>query len=276
MKEKIFRIIAIIILIGVVIYLFATRIGTHDIHVNEIKITSDTINTVHGLKIVQISDIYFGNTTTIDDIVDLKNKVNLTKPDIIVFTGNMFNNTVPTDDDVSKIIDNINSMTSTYGKYIVSGKNDINNDYFTKVVDGCKLTLIDDTFDTIYNKNNESIIIAGLQYKELTSDYQKVNDAITAISNQTANYKILITNYADNINSINYSGFNMVMAGNTLGGIINLPLIRNIFLKNNVYKDSVYKLSNTTLYISNGIGTDTVPLRLFDRPSINFYRIVKQ
>lgn len=276
MKEKIFRIIAIIILIGVVIYLFATRIGTHDIHVNEIKITSDTINTFHGLKIVQISDIYFGNTTTIDDIVDLKNKVNLTKPDIIVFTGNMFNNTVPTDDDVSKIIDNINSMTSTYGKYIVSGKNDINNDYFTKVVDGCKLTLIDDTFDTIYNKNNESIIIAGLQYKELTSDYQKVNDAITAISNQTANYKILITNYADNINSINYSGFNMVMAGNTLGGIINLPLIRNIFLKNNVYKDSVYKLSNTTLYISNGIGTDTVPLRLFDRPSINFYRIVKQ
>jgi len=276
MKEKIFRIIAIIILIGVVIYLFATRIGTHDIHVNEIKITSDTINTVHGLKIVQISDIYFGNTTTIDDIVDLKNKVNLTKPDIIVFTGNMFNNTVPTDDDVNKIIDNINSMASTYGKYIVSGKNDINNDYFTKVVDGCKLTLIDDTFDTIYNKNNESIIIAGLQYKELTSDYQKVNDAITAISNQTANYKILITNYADNINSINYSGFNMVMAGNTLGGIINLPLIRNIFLKNNVYKDSVYKLSNTTLYISNGIGTDTVPLRLFDRPSINFYRIVKQ
>lgn len=276
MKEKIFRIIAIIILIGVVIYLFATRIGTHDIHVNEIKITSDTINTFHGLKIIQISDIYFGNTTTIDDIVDLKNKVNLTKPDIIVFTGNMFNNTVPTDDDVSKIIDNINSMTSTYGKYIVSGKNDINNDYFTKVVDGCKLTLIDDTFDTIYNKNNESIIIAGLQYKELTSDYQKVNDAITAISNQTANYKILITNYADNINSINYSGFNMVMAGNTLGGIINLPLIRNIFLKNNVYKDSVYKLSNTTLYISNGIGTDTVPLRLFDRPSINFYRIVKQ
>lgn len=276
MKEKIFRIIAIIILIGVVIYLFATRIGTHDIHVNEIKITSDTINTFHGLKIVQISDIYFGNTTTIDDIVDLKNKVNLTKPDIIVFTGNMFNNTVPTDDDVNKIIDNINSMASTYGKYIVSGKNDINNDYFTKVVDGCKLTLIDDTFDTIYNKNNESIIIAGLQYKELTSDYQKVNDAITAISNQTANYKILITNYADNINSINYSGFNMVMAGNTLGGIINLPLIRNIFLKNNVYKDSVYKLSNTTLYISNGIGTDTVPLRLFDRPSINFYRIVKQ
>jgi predicted MPP superfamily phosphohydrolase len=276
MKEKIIRLIVIVILIGIVIYLYASKIGTHGIKVNEIKVTNSIINTFHGLKIVQISDIYYGNTTTIDDLTDLEEKVNLTKPDIIVFTGNIFTDKVPTDDDFNKIADIINGMTSTYGKYIVSGKNDINNDYFTKLIDSCKLVLLDDTYDTIYNKNNENIIIAGMQYKDTNSDYQKISDAINNISNATTDYKILITNYADNISGINYGTFNMILAGNTLGGIINLPLVRNMFLKNNVYKDSIYNLGNTTLYINSGIGTDTVPLRLFNRPSINFYRIVKQ
>jgi predicted MPP superfamily phosphohydrolase len=276
MKEKIIRLIVIVILIGIVIYLYASKIGTHGIKVNEIKVTNSIINTFHGLKIVQISDIYYGNTTTIDDLTDLEEKVNLTKPDIIVFTGNIFTDKVPTDDDFNKIADIINGMTSTYGKYIVSGKNDVNNDYFTKLIDSCKLVLLDDTYDTIYNKNNENIIIAGMQYKDTNSDYQKISDAINNISNATTDYKILITNYADNISGINYGTFNMILAGNTLGGIVNLPLIKNMFLKNNVYKDSIYNLGNTTLYISSGIGTDTIPLRLFNRPSINFYRIVKQ
>ena len=36
-----------------------------------------------------------------------------------------------------------------------------------------------------------------------------------------------------------------------------------------------YKLNNTDLYISGGIGTLNYKLRFNNKPSINFYRIVK-
>ena len=39
------------------------------------------------------------------------------------------------------------------------------------------------------------------------------------------------------------------------------------------YFDDYYKVKNTDIYISGGIGTNEIPLRLFNRPSINLYRL---
>lgn len=43
--------------------MYARYIGTKGLKVNEYKITSNKItNSYHGLKIVQISDLFYGNT----------------------------------------------------------------------------------------------------------------------------------------------------------------------------------------------------------------------
>ena len=39
--------------------------------------------------------------------------------------------------------------------------------------------------------------------------------------------------------------------------------------------DNYYNVDGTNLYISSGIGVSTVNYRLFNHPSINFYRINK-
>ena len=68
------------------------------------------------------------------------------------------------------------------------------------------------------------------------------------------------------------------MSGNSLNGQIRLPymgaLIKPDGSKN--YYEEYYKLEDTNLYITGGIGTNNYPIRLFNHPSINFYRLRKK
>ncbi len=41
------------------------------------------------------------------------------------------------------------------------------------------------------------------------------------------------------------------------------------------YYENYYKVNDTDLYVSSGIGESRINFRLFNKPSINFYRINK-
>ena len=47
-----------------------------------------------GFKIVHFSDIHFGTTVNEKELESIVNKINLLKPDILVFTGDLFDNSV--------------------------------------------------------------------------------------------------------------------------------------------------------------------------------------
>ena len=72
--------------------------------------------------------------------------------------------------------------------------------------------------------------------------------------------------------------FNIVLAGHSHAGQVRLPFIGVLYTPKYArkYYEPYYKLDNTELYISNGLGTSEIPIRLFNRPSYNFYRLYKK
>ena len=56
-----------------------------------------------------------------------------------------------------------------------------------------------------------------------------------------------------------------------------LPGIGALYTPNNSkkYYDEYYEINGTDLYISSGIGVSIINYRLFNKPSINFYRVNK-
>ena len=60
-----------------------------------------------------------------------------------------------------------------------------------------------------------------------------------------------------------------------LNGSINIPYLKKLFLPTDAkkYYEPHYQINNTNIYINNGIGVDRINFRLFNHPSINFYRI---
>ena len=89
-------------------------------------------------------------------------------------------------------------------------------------------------------------------------------------------YKIILVHepdYADTI--VDKYSVNLILAGHSHNGQINIPYVKNYFLPygSKKYYDNYYDVNGVPLYVSSGIGESRINFRLFNRPSINFYRI---
>ena len=62
------------------------------------------------------------------------------------------------------------------------------------------------------------------------------------------------------------------MSGQNLNGQIRIPYY-GALINHNEYTNEYYNLNDIDIFITGGIGTNNIPLRLFNHPSINFYRL---
>lgn len=133
-------------------------------------------------------------------------------------------------------------------------------------------TIISNTSELIYKDTTTPIYINGIG-----SSVKNNNDIAKAFEkNNKGIFTITIMHEPDNIDEIleNYN-VDIALAGHSHNGQVRLPFIGAIVKNQDAkkYYNEYYKVKNTDLYISGGIGTSTLPFRLFNRPSINFYRL---
>lgn len=90
-------------------------------------------------------------------------------------------------------------------------------------------------------------------------------------------YKILIMHEPDYIKEVSNS-YELILAGHSHNGQVRLPLVGALILPPGAkdYYKPYYKYNNSDLYISSGVGTSTMDLRLFNKPSFNLYRLVNK
>lgn len=265
--KKILTIIFIILLIIFITLIYSRFIGTNILKTNEIVITENISPSYNGLKIVHFSDLHYKKVITNKKIKEIIKEINKLKPDLVIFTGDLTNKDYTLkNNDISFLIEEFSKITSKYGCYTILGDNDkqaeetIKNIYIQS-----NFTIINNSYSIVYNEANEKILIA---------DY--IDESIELI-NDNSIYKIILTHEPDNIdNFINSNKFiNLILAGHSLNGSINIPYLKKLFLPNNAkkYYEPHYQINNTNIYISNGLGVDKINFRLFNHPSINFYRI---
>lgn len=256
--KKIVKVISIILIISLTILSYGMFIGSKYTFINEHKITDKKIpNSFHGLKIVQISDLLYPSLK-INDLDKLTKKINELKPDILVFTGNIKrNNYELTKKDITTLNKFFNSLNSNIKKYAIYGNND--NDNLKLIVENTNFLILDNQEDIIYNGENESIKIIGFNAKKL--DFSNITES--------NDYTICLLSNPDKITKVNNT-CQVVFSGETLGGEIKLPFTKG--LDNHTYYKNYYLINQTKLYINNGLGNN-YNLRLFNHPSINFYRL---
>lgn len=100
--------------------------GYYNMH--DIVETSYTIESskVDSLRVLQLTDIHMSNSISVDKLVKEKEKFDLVKADIVVFTGDIFDEKTPKKDmeEACKIL---GSIYNTKGIYFVYGNHDANN-----------------------------------------------------------------------------------------------------------------------------------------------------
>lgn len=272
--KKAINFLLIIILFLTLIIIYARYEGTRGLITKEYTLNTNIEDSFNGLKIVHFSDLHYLRLINKETTKEIINEINLLKPDIVVFTGDLIDKDYKlTNDDINDLKKLLSSINSKYGKYSVLGNHDI---YFEEEIKDIYLSsnfiLLNNEYDIIYNSNNDKLLIGGVN---INTDVSIITDYFN--DNNDINYKILLIHEPDYIDEIltKYNNINLVLSGHSHNGQINIPYIKKLFLPtgSKKYYENYYKIDNTDLYISSGIGISRFNFRLFNKPSINFYRI---
>lgn len=286
-KEKHFSFLKLfitIILLIIVILAYGFLIEPTLITVKEQKITITNLpDNFNGFKIVHISDLHYGRVFNEKSLKKLVQSINEQDPDIVVLTGDLIDkDTKMTNSLAEKISNQLSKIDYTTGKYAISGEDDLKFDEWTNIITNSGFTNLNNSYDTIYKNGYESIFIAGLSTnQDKLNVNEKLKTTIEYLNSFEKNgpiYKILLIHEPDTINDMSTNPFDLILAGHSHGGQIRLPLIGPIIIQEGAkkYHENHYKIENSDLYISNGLGVSDFNFRLFNTPSYNLYRLVKK
>ncbi|HIS90797.1 MAG TPA: metallophosphoesterase [Candidatus Faecisoma merdavium] len=280
MKKFIIILVIIILILGLGL-LYSRFIATSGLKVKEYKVVNNKItDSYHGLKIIHLSDIHYNSTINEKELNNIVDKVNEIKPDIVVLTGDLIDERLSYDKDI--IINCLSKIEAKLGKFAVSGNHDIPLDDYNYIIKESGFTSLDNKYELIYSKTSEPIIISGIGYGDedigiKTEQYDKYISELKADDIKPI-YSILLVHEPDTVDNLDLNKYDLVLAGHSHGGQVRIPFIGKLYTPEGAkkYYDEYYKINNTDLYISSGLGTSMYKFRLFNRPSFNFYRITNK
>lgn len=275
-KKHILRIIIIVaVFLIAIVVLYSRFIGTTGLIVKEYPIRTNELNEDYdGLKIIHFSDLHYKSTIDINYVKKLVKEINELKPDIVVFTGDLVESNVTLDDkEVKNLTKELDKINPTIETLAVIGNHDYDHDYWNQIVPNLNWKVLDNTYEYVYSNSTTPILFVGFDdLREGTPDYANAFSYLNTDSNDR--YTIVLAHEPDQIDEIKDYNFDLYLSGHSHLGQIRVPLVGAIYtpVGSKKYYDEHYYVNDADLYISGGIGTSLLKLRLFNRPSINLYR----
>jgi predicted MPP superfamily phosphohydrolase len=267
-SKKIF--IIFVFFITIIIYFFScTSISTKTYHVETPLLEKQNV-----IKIVLISDLH--STIYGKDQCLLINKVKNINPDLIVLSGDIFDDEVPMKG-TQLLLSGISSLAPVF---YVTG----NHEYWSHNIQGIReelvsygVIILSDTY-TIIEINDSKIVIAGTEdpdkRKFETADYNQKESMEKAFRelDEIKLYKILIAHRPELIENYKLYSFDLVLSGHTHGGQVRLPLLNGLYAPDQglfpKYSGGIYKHGNLTHIISRGLSINPRLPRIFNPPEL--------
>ena len=270
------KIILCVMVFSTIFYAYTTYVSTVKISVREYRITSSKIpSSFQGLKIIQISDLHFGTTMFQEEVEKVSKLSNDRKPDLIVFTGDLIDNDYPlSSEEKENLIKELKNMQASLGKYAILGDED--DEEIGTIFNQSDFILLRNDYDLIYKNDNNPLLLVGLSSLKKEQDIEKAYHYFQEENHLENIFTITLLHEPDIVDNIlkNYET-DLFLAGHSQNGNIRLPIVHKALYKvenAKKYDQDYYEIENSKLYISSGLGTKK-GIRLFCRPSINFFRL---
>lgn len=265
MKKRYFFYLFLLAIIGTILYAFfiePKRIVLHNYNVGN----NDGQTPV---KVVQLSDIHIQEKYSTSQLEKIVTKVNNEKPDIILFTGDLFDNYAKYGPE-EEVINALRRLSAPLGKYAVWGNHDYGGGaarIYPEILAASDFQLLENSGVNISLPNGKSVYIGGLD------DSMLGNPSIdNTLADRQSDYTILLSHEPDEADTILNHDIQLIFSGHSHGGQVNLPFftIKNTMAKK--YYDGFYNLANaTTLYVNTGLGTTKIPARFRVPPEIAIF-----
>ena len=128
----------------------------------------------------------------------------------------------------------------------------------------------------LLERDGARIVLAGVDDPNGYADQKTPEELRAQIENEAPGlFTVLLAHRNDRFGQYANAGYDFVMSGHAHGGIIRLPFVggligtdRQLFPE---WTSGLYTLGDSTLFVSRGLGNNTVPFqgfRIFNRPEL--------
>lgn len=281
--NKFFRITFIIVVTMVLLIsssiFYAFKIEPYRLQVNSYNLSNggtleDTV------KIVQISDIHLKEDYSIKELNKIVNKLNRLNPDLVIFTGDLYDNYGEYNND-EEVISQLSKIDAKYGKLAVWG----NHDYggggamaYEEIMERSGFKILNNESSIVNLESGKSISISGIDDAMLGNPILYNNT-----DNEIADYSILMSHEPDSAVDYMNNNYNLILCGHSHGGQIDIPFIPqiqkraiNVTTHASLYDDGLYDIDNenkTKFYVNTGLGTTHISARFGVVPEIAEFNI---
>ena len=233
-----------------------------------------------GYKIIHLSDLHgheYGEGSS-----GLLAMIREQKPDLIVITGDL----IDQEGQLQMIPALARGLAAIAPTYYVTGNHEWGLGTGTvkelkNLLTQCGVTPLSNQYE-ILERDGAQIVLAGVDDPNGYADQTTPEELYAKIeSGSPGLFTVLLAHRCDCFDQYAAAGYDFVLSGHGHGGIIRLPFVgglvgtdRKLFPE---WTSGLYTLGNSTLFVSRGLGNNTVPFqgfRIFNRPELAVITLV--
>ena len=227
-----------------------------------------------GYTVVHLSDLHgheYGEGSA-----DLLARVREQRPDLIVITGDL----IDQEGQLQMIPALAKGLAAIAPVYYVTGNHEwslgtARVKELKNLLSQCGVTVLSNEYE-ILERDGARIVLAGVDDPNGYADQTTPEELRARIEGEAPGlFTVLLAHRNDRFDRYAAAGYGFVMSGHAHGGIVRLPFAggllgtdRKLFPP---WTSGIYTLGDSTLFVSRGLGNNTVPFqgfRIFNRPEL--------
>lgn len=224
-----------------------------------------------GLRIVQVTDMHLSPFLSEAQLARAIDMANETRAHVALMTGDLI--TRP-GDPVDACIRQITRLRADHGVFGCLGNHEVycqNQDYVTREC-GRRGMRILRSESTDLRFGNAVINLAGVDYQQMHTRYLVGTEMLV----DRGKLNVLMSHNPDVFDVAAGQGWNVVLAGHTHGGQVNIEILHenlNVARFYTPWVRGTYYGRGSVIYVSSGIGTIGMPVRLGAPPEISLVQL---
>ena len=267
-------VVAVMAAVALGLSLYGSFVERHELHTVKYTVPVEGLGErLEGYRIAQLSDVHLGSFYSLEDFRELLEKTAEERPDMLVVTGDVFDNAGMTMQ-ATRLLDSY-SDRFPQGIYYCRG----NHEHF-RGIPLLEIALQDTSIHNLVNssalvlEDSRPLYIAGVDYPMQREQFDYLAEAYTkkAMTGVPDNaVKILLAHHPNFIKNAAIYDTALVLSGHTHGGQLGfegMPLVPPVFEDMRGW----YSQGNTRLYVHPGNGS-WFPFRLGCQPEIAIFTL---
>ena len=253
---------------------YGVFIGRDEFEVKEVDFrVKDLPPDLEGLRIAQLTDLHYGPHLSPRDLRRVIAMANELRPHVGVVTGDL----ITTDEDpLLECIDALAAFRADAGVYGCLG----NHETFaecegltTRYCAGKGIRMLRNEVDSL-RFGDAKLHLAGVDYQ------QKANPYLVGASSlvRPDGVNLLLSHSPDVFPKAAELGYDLVVSGHTHGGQVTLEIVEQTVNAGHFFTPYVvgeYRIGDAGLYVSRGVGTVNLPMRIGALPEVTLLRLTR-